>query len=333
MMGILRTILFAATGLAATGAAFAQQTDSASLFRTQREHASPVAALAATAYATPALRSEAFAGSLSEISVGYEMRREEKALEQQKGDGGDFGRFSAGSYKHISGKGTVWGDAGYLRGAKRNVVWNASSDYDLVFPYVVADSIGGDLTSEEYTFGGGYGHRSGRYTWALEAGARALHEYRDSDPRIRNVAIDIDDGAGASVRMGNYRLGLSAALRVYKQSGSQIQYAHSAGEKGVYHLSGLGSHYAGFEGNANSQTRYRGSGYGLTLALVPDAGRGGLHLAAGYEHLHIEKELPGSADLVLQKVVPRSFHAEAAWLRGSGNGLRWGVALRLPPRG
>ena len=125
MMGILRTILFAATGLAATGAAFAQQTDSASLFRTQREHASPVAALAATAYATPALRSEAFAGSLSEISVGYEMRREEKALEQQKGDGGDFGRFSAGSYKHISGKGTVWGDAGYLRGAKRNVVWNA----------------------------------------------------------------------------------------------------------------------------------------------------------------------------------------------------------------
>lgn len=311
MMGILRTILFAATGLAATGAAFAQQTDSASLFRTQREHASPVAALAATAYATPALRSEAFAGSLSEISVGYEMRREEKALEQQKGDGGDFGRFSAGSYKHISGKGTVWGDAGYLRGAKRNVVWNASSDYDLVFPYVVADSIGGDLTSEEYTFGGGYGHRSGRYTWALEAGARALHEYRDSDPRIRNVAIDIDAGAGASVRMGNYRLGLSAALRVYKQSGSQIQYAHSAGEKGVYHLSGLGSHYAGFEGNANSQTRYRGSGYGLTLALVPDAGRGGLHLAAGYEYLHIEKELPGSADLVLQKVVPRSFHAEA----------------------
>lgn len=68
----------------------------------------------------------------------------------------------------------------------------------------------------------------------------ALHEYRDSDPRIRNVAIDIDAGAGASVRMGNYRLGLSAALRVYKQSGSQIQYAHSAGEKGVYHLSGLG---------------------------------------------------------------------------------------------
>ena len=142
------------------------------------------------------------------------------------------------------------------------------------------------------------------------------------------IAIDIDAGAGASVRMGNYRLGLSAALRVYKQSGSQIQYAHSAGEKGVYHLSGLGSHYAGFEGNANSQTRYRGSGYGLTLALVPDAGRGGLHLAAGYEYLHIEKELPGSADLVLQKVVPRSFHAEAAWLRGSGNGLRWGVALK-----
>ena len=162
------------------------------------------------------------------------------------------------SYTHLDVyKRQVWGDAGYLRGAKRNVVWNASSDYDLVFPYVVADSIGGDLTSEEYTFGGGYGHRSGRYTWALEAGARALHEYRDSDPRIRNVAIDIDAGAGASVRMGNYRLGLSAALRVYKQSDSQIQYAHSAGEKGVYHLSGLGSHYAGFEGNANSQTRYR----------------------------------------------------------------------------
>lgn len=328
MMGTLRTILLTAAGISVACAAFAQQVDSAALFRTQREHASPVTALAATAYATPALRGEAFAGSLSQISGGYEMRREEKALEQQKGAGGDFGRFSAGSYKHISGKGTVWGDAGYLRGTKRNVVWNASSDYDLVFPYVVADSIGGNLTSEEYTFGGGYGHRSGRYTWALEAAARALHEYRDSDPRIRNVAIDIDAGAGGSVRLGRYRLGLSAALRVYKQSGDKIQYAHSAGEKGVYHLSGLGSHYAGFEGNANSQARYRGSGYGLTFALVPDARRDGLHLVAGYEYLHIEKELPGSADLVLQKVVPRSLSAEAAWLRGTGNGLHWGVALK-----
>ena len=47
-----------------------------------------------------------------------------------------------------------------------------------------------------------------------------------------------------------------------------------------------------------------------------------------YYQGNIEKELPGSADLVLQKVVPRSFHAEAAWLGGSGNGLRWGVALK-----
>lgn len=327
-MGILRNILLTVSGIAAAGAAFAQPADSVRLFRIQREHASPVAALAAAAYATPALRSEAFAGSLSEISVGYEMRREEQALEQQKGDGDDFGRFSARSYKHISDKSTVWGSAGYLRGTKRNVVWNASSDFDLIFPYVVADSVGGNLTSEEYAFGGGYGHRSGRWTWALEADVRALHEYRDFDPRIRNVSIDIDAGAGASVRMGGYRLGISAALRVYKQSGSQIQYARSAGEKGVYHLSGLGSHYAGFEGNANSQTRYRGSGGGLTLVLVPDAKRAGLHLAAGYEYLHLEKELPASADLVLQRVVPRSFHAEAAWLNGTGKGLRWGVALK-----
>lgn len=329
MRRLLCILLLSAAGMTDAVAAFTQPADSVSLFRTQREHASPVAALAAAAYAAPALRSEAFVGSLSEISVGYEMRREETAFEQQKGDGDDFGRFSAESYEHLSDKSTVWGNAGYRRGTVRNVVWNVSSDYDVVFPYVVADSIGGDLASEEYVFGGGYGHRSGRCTWALEADARALHEYRDHDPRIRNVAIDIDAGAGGSVRIGKYRLGLSASLRVYKQSGEKIQYAHSAGEKGVYHLSGLGSHYAGFEGNANSQARYRGNGCGMTLALVPDAERVGLHLVAGYEYLRIEKELPGSADLVLQKVVPQSFRAEAAWLRDAGDDLHWGVALKV----
>lgn len=327
-MGTFRTISLCLAGVVVAGGAAAQPADSAALFRTLREHASPVAALTATAYETPALRSGAFSGSLTELSVGYELRREGQAVEQQKGDGEDFGRFAARSYKHISDKATVWGNAGYARGLKHNVVWNSASDYDLVFPYVTADSIGGDVKSEEYTFGGGYGHRSGRYTWGAGAGVRALHEYRDVNPRIRNISIDIDVRAGASMRIGTYRLGLSAALRVYKQTDQKIKYAGTLGDKSVYHLSGLGSHYAGFEGNANSEVRYLGSGCGATLVLVPAAGREGLHLTAGYDYLRIEKVLPGSNSLTLQKVMPHTFRGEAAWVRGTGDALRWGVALK-----
>jgi hypothetical protein len=36
------------------------------------------------------------------------------------------------------------------------MLWNENADYDVIYPYVAADSIGGDMKFENYTFSGGY---------------------------------------------------------------------------------------------------------------------------------------------------------------------------------
>lgn len=327
-MSRLHTI-FTFSLLLSAGPAFAQpdSRDSTGLFRALSEHTSPFTELTDAAFRNTAIRTRAFETSFSEVAAGYEMRREEQALEQQKGDGADFGRFSARSYRHLSDKSTVWGDAGYCRGVKHNVVWNSSSDYDLIFPYVTADSIGGDLTSEEYTFSGGYGHRSDRYAWGLQGNARALHEYRNVDPRPRNIALDIGAQAGISYRLGAYEAGISAAVRIYKQTGD-VDFYNPKGVKGEYQLSGLGSHYARFMG-VDAGSRYQGTGYTLAAVLLPARHSRGFYLTAAYERMKIEKILLGYNHLPLQKVVPQTFRAEAAWIQSTADAFRWGIALKV----
>lgn len=102
MMGILRTILFAATGLAATGAAFAQQTDSASLFRTQREHASPVAPLVRMVqYDYGRLRQDAATFRLG-LRADYALRRRMSLFLAADYGGGLYGDNTAAHHARVA---------------------------------------------------------------------------------------------------------------------------------------------------------------------------------------------------------------------------------------
>lgn len=124
----------------------------AALISAIEEHLSPAADMTAAVRRNPALHAGAFAGDLTQASVGFALRSEEVAERMAAGDGEVSGSFAAESYRRLRHGGAVWGEAGYSRGTVRNVVWRSSADYDVVFPYITADSIGGDLFSEEYTF-------------------------------------------------------------------------------------------------------------------------------------------------------------------------------------
>ena len=177
----------------------ARPTEPDTLMRALREAASPTNALIREAYANPATRPDAFRHSLSELSIGYRLQSEEQPTVRQKGDRSDFGYFATEGYRHLSEKSTLWGHAGYRIGKRRNVVWNLASDYELIYPAITTDTVGGgDLTSEEYTFGGGYGHRGERFGWGASADVRAGQEYRTTDPRPRNITIDISATLGGS---------------------------------------------------------------------------------------------------------------------------------------
>ncbi len=309
MMGILRTILFAATGLQPPAQPLRSRpirprcsAPSANMRRpSRRSRLRPMRLRRSAAKPSPV--------PSSEISVGYEMRpRGESALEQQKGDGGDFGRFSAGELQTYLRQGPPSGAMPVTSGgAKRNVVWNASSGLRPGLPLCRRQTPSAGISPLKSTL-------SAAVTGTAAAGLPgrwrpvpgALHEYRDSDPRIRNVAMTSTPAPALPCGWGTTVWG----FRPHSASTSNRVPRYSTPfRRGEGRLPPLGPRVAlrRVEGNANSQTRYRGSGYGLTLALVPDAGRGGLHLARrGTSTCTSKRSCPAVADLVLQKVVPRS---------------------------
>ena len=111
--------------------------------------------------------------SLSQISLRIDLRREQEALLQPLGDGAFDGGFYAESYRRLSERSATWADARYVRGNRRNVCWNSTADYLLLYPCITADSAGGNLSTEEYAFGGGYVHRVGRFDLAIRGDFRA----------------------------------------------------------------------------------------------------------------------------------------------------------------
>lgn len=74
-----------------------------------------------------------------------------------------------------------------MTGKQYQVSWNSSSDYDLLNPYILADTLGGDTHCERYGFQGGYAVSKGKFQLGIEAIFRAEHEYRNVDPRMRGI--------------------------------------------------------------------------------------------------------------------------------------------------
>ncbi len=64
--------------------------------------------------------------------------------------------FFASSFLPISKTKTLWGSASYSSKNEKNIRWNETVDFDLIYPYITADEVGGDLKKEIYTFLGGY---------------------------------------------------------------------------------------------------------------------------------------------------------------------------------
>ena len=108
----------------------------------------------------------------------------------------------------------------YTNGTLRNVRWNSTSDYRLLYPYILADSIGGDLKQEQYHFYGGYTRMDGRFNYGITAGYRASQAYRQVDPRPRNITAELSADLSAGYRSGTYVLGVAGGIRTYKQQQS-----------------------------------------------------------------------------------------------------------------
>ena len=279
------------------------------------EHTALPRLLTADTELNPALHGAAYRYSYSQLAAGIDLQRQTEAFVQQMGSGYTLPYAQVNTFLRLSAKTAVWGAASYTTGNRQDVKWNSTSDYTLLEPYVLADTLGGDTRQERYCFAGGYATQTGRWMLGAEMLFRAEQEYRNRDPRMRGVVTDLTMRLGAGRQTDRYRLGAAAEANVYRQTNSVTFYS----EEGVipeYQMTGLGTEYSRFSGDKRS-LYYDGGGVGCMLSAVPADGRGFYaHLVADEHRYHRKLAEYNSMPLT-------DLYNEHAGMTAGWRGSRW----------
>ncbi len=258
----------------------------------------------------PALQLNRFETSLSDISVGYAVRTSDEAIMTQDGKGQRGFSIDSRTYMPLSERSVVWGRASYENADRLDVRWCDAVDYQLISPYVLGDSVGGDLSMQRYSFGGGYAAASGRWRFGVSAFYRAEIDSRNHDPRLKVIVSDLDLRMGTSYALSqNYSIGLSAALRVYNQD-NDLDFYNPVNNIRTYALTGAGTYSSRFSGNI-SNASYSFVGFSTGLQLHPST-EYGFAFSGGYSYYKMEQVLKDLNNLTLGEVSSHTFSAQAA---------------------
>lgn len=304
--GLISSLLFLSV---AVSSSWAQGEDTVFILKRAFMHSAAKREFLTRPFLNPALNYYRQSYSLSTLGAGGRWDGQSRAIVAELGDGWKGFLVAGDSYVCTSEKSRIWGDAYYRNGTRRNVQWNESSDYELLYPYVAADTIGGDMKSETYFFRGGYAAATGRWTFGGEFSYRAVQEFRDIDPRPNNKVADLQAKAGAAYGiMASYAVALSVEARKYKQNGS-LAYYNELGVSKTFHLTGLGNSYTRFDGT-RTNVRYQGHSYGAGVDLLPVQADGRWSGSFHYRYSFYEKMLPESNDLTLNELKENNLQGE-----------------------
>ena len=162
-------LLYIIIGVVCANLAFAQ--DSARF-----ERATIMSLPYQTAWQNPAIYGSAFQFTQNELKLTGDYSHASAPLLLEKGDGHSAIEAKTTAYIRLSNHTTVWGKASYTTKRTNNIRWNSTSDYDLLAPYVLADTVGGNTLGERYMFSGGYSTSIGRCYFELNKnGGSATH--------------------------------------------------------------------------------------------------------------------------------------------------------------
>ena len=262
----------------------------------------------------------------SGAAASWNYRTEPAPVLREEGTGLSEGQLNIATLVRLDSLSAVRGKVRYANGVKRGVLWNSSSDYSTLYPYVMADTVGGDLRKEEYAFSGGYTARRGRFHWGVEGAYRALHEYRQADPRPRNIVSDLHVTGSAGWRATpGYVLDASFAYRRYSQTQSMAFHNERGRNTAILHLTGLGGHFSRFAGATDSylNTRYTGNGLTVAAAWLP-VREAGWNATASYSLLDLVHflPLPNQTEIPYTELYTREADARLQYLSRGGD-LAW----------
>ncbi len=175
------------------------------------------------------------------------------------------------SFIVIDSLSAAFGHAIYSSTTVSCIKWNNSTDYHRVAPYVLGDSVGGNLSSRSYRFAGGYSRIAGKWTWGAHADYRASMSHRNRDPRLKIVVSDLTVDAGITRRLNSgSRIGLSLLFNTYRQE-SDVDFYNPVNDIRTYALTGLGSVYNRFSGSSIENTAYNGLAWKASVQYLSPA--------------------------------------------------------------
>ena len=243
-------------------------------------------------------------------------------------EGTSAGGFSvqARSVYDIDAANRVFGEASYSWNQSQGNQWVENADYQLLYPYLTCDTIGGGMHSETYWFRGGYRRKKAHIIWHLALQYRALQSYRDIDPRPKNKVADLSVEGSVGYTDNRYAYSFMAQVGRYKQN-NDIAFYSELGEAMVYHLVQPSAPYSRFSGGYKS-AYYHGLTAGGRFMLQPRTE--GFLAGAGYHYFSATEELSSTtsipiADLHTHTATAQFGYAAPLWRLSA----QAGYALRL----
>ena len=247
--------------------------------------------------------------SYSSAAVSFDLREDMNgAYVPEEGNALRQGRFDAGSFLRIKDNSAVSGRVGYRRAVKRDVVLNETSDYELLRPYVLIDTVGGNLQHEQYGFQGAWMRRSGKLVYSLSGGYKAVHEYRSVDPRPRNISSDFKAYVSLGYVFPHGSVVGYAGYRKYHQR-QDVTFMNNTGANTVlFHSTGLGNDYYRFRSTGIfAATHYEGQG--LETGIVGTGASGKLNYGLSYGSLGVTRHLSNQNDAPLSTLETESINS------------------------
>lgn len=207
----------------------------------------------------------------------------------QKGTGQKGFVVSSESYKNLKDSLTLWGRAFYNNKKVTSVLYNESLDYEIIYPYAMVDTVGGDLNNETYYFNGGVQKRWEKYSVAFDGSYTGGLAYRRRDPRQENTSSKVDFSLAVSRQVfGKYQIAVDLNGTKYQQRNS-LDFASNLGAPNIFHDAGLGAFNDLLDGT-NETAIFNGSAKGALLSIVPED-RHGFMFVMGIDQFKVKKRL------------------------------------------
>lgn len=288
----------------------------------------------------PALKDRQYGFSVTDVRVFHSSdSRETGSYFPWQGNGTMTTGGAVKAYIKVNPRLTAYGDASFRTSHQWKVRWNSAIDYMRIAPYILADSVGGNVSSQQYRFSGGVSYSLGRWAIGGEASYRAEIAYRDRDPRIKDVVSDLNFRFGASYSFGSWITGGTFGVSVYNQE-DDVDFYNPVNNIRTYFMTGLGSVYPRFSNGGTGTSAYEGTGLYGSLQLIQNSDKGlKLSVSGGKEEITQRIREFNNLNLTSSETynigtsviysLPRifSFHINGYWLRRIGTENIFGTSI------